>query len=202
MRVFLDPGHGHGTGATARTSLGNLLIEDTLNYQVSYYLEQELERAGHEVMVSRTAESNPTKAQRALDALDFHAQAVICIHHNMAPSVAAAIAYAKTEIYYRPPCFLVPDEGHPGLNTPMNRVRVYSTEPSQDDAKEWMNRVRNVMRPYLRQGLTNTVLVECAYLDAPEHQKILNQSTYPARMGKALADWIVTKIKQEEFKNV
>jgi hypothetical protein len=163
---------------------------------VSKKLEEYLEQFGHEVMLARSEESNPTKRERAQFALDFHAEAVICIHHNTALTIEDAIKFATTQLYVRGPNMFVPPAGHPGLHTIFNRVKVFNTITGEDDPKDWRHRARNVMDPYLRQGFHDVVLVECGYLDAPEHQKILNQPTYPESMARCLAEWINTKIKQ------
>jgi N-acetylmuramoyl-L-alanine amidase len=190
MKLLVDPGHGQGTGATARDEFGALLVEDTQNYLVAKELEIKLEAAGHEVMLSRAEDENPTLGERARRAANYGAELTISIHHNIGEE-----RYAKTELYhYWCPQLIPPPPTHPGLATPFNRVRVYDV---QNNFESWMGRAKNVVYLHFRQGIP-AVLVECGYLNAPDHQKVIQTKEYPSIMASALSSWICAKIRRIE----
>ena len=78
----LDP--GHGPGVEDRRGPAGDVYEPDVNFRVALMLKRYLERAGANVVLTRTATTNPTLQERKEIAQQAQADFFISIHHNAA----------------------------------------------------------------------------------------------------------------------
>ncbi len=84
--VVLDPGHGGSdTGVT-----GNELAESEITFDLASRIEGRLGALGVTTYLSRSADTNPSDAQRAQFANDVGAQIVLSLHHDALDTPAAS----------------------------------------------------------------------------------------------------------------
>jgi N-acetylmuramoyl-L-alanine amidase len=84
--IVLDPGHG---GSDAGVT-GNGLFESEITLDLARRIEGRLGALGVTTYLTRSAEANPTEAERASFANDVGAQAVVSLHHDALKSSAAS----------------------------------------------------------------------------------------------------------------
>jgi N-acetylmuramoyl-L-alanine amidase len=198
MKVLVDPGHSPGRGASVTLENGATLNEESLNWQIAQELDAALSQWGHIVRLSRAETQDISLLTRARKAVSWGADIAISIHHNMATDIKKADMFAKTEVYVREPNFwITPKPTHAQLHTPLNRVRVYCTEPVTEE-NQWMQaRVATVLNAYHQLGFKDVCLLECGYLNAPSHQKLINQPGYVKSMALAICSWVNERAKKE-----
>jgi len=101
--IIIDPGHG-GKDPGAISSRG--LQEKTVNLRISRYLKEELEQMGFNVILTRSADSFLSLAQRTNTAKKNNADLFVSVHanSNRSPKVSGV------EIYYLSPSRLKAEE--------------------------------------------------------------------------------------------
>ncbi len=94
----LDP--GHGPGVENRQGPAGDVYEPEVNFRVALMLKRYLERAGANVVLTRTAKTNPPLEKRKAIARQARADFFISIHHNAAGNLFTN--YTSTWYHGRP----------------------------------------------------------------------------------------------------
>jgi N-acetylmuramoyl-L-alanine amidase len=187
MKIFLDPGHGPGDGAVGRVpGRVTVIVEESKNWQIVQKVEAILEQAGHDVMVSRRENEDPSLKERASRAAKWKADIAFSIHHNVGEA-----QYAKTEVY-------VVKSGEPftsanhkcDLSTVFGDAYAFYLEP-RNEAGFWKDRARNVVYPYTPMGIP-CALIECGYLNVPSHQNLMVQPIYISAMANSIGRYVLS----------
>jgi N-acetylmuramoyl-L-alanine amidase len=84
--IVLDPGHGGDDEGVS----GNGLLEAELTFDLASRIEGRLGALGVTTSLTRSADANPSDAERAAFANDVGAQAVVSLHHDALHSPAAS----------------------------------------------------------------------------------------------------------------
>jgi N-acetylmuramoyl-L-alanine amidase len=83
--IVLDPGHGGSDDGVT----GNGLLESEITFDLASRIEGRLGALGVTTYLTRSADANPTDAERASFANDVGAQAVVSLHHDALASPTA-----------------------------------------------------------------------------------------------------------------
>jgi len=182
-KIMLDPGHGGkdvGAPCAANSASYN---EAKLNLQIAERLKQKLEAAGAVVLMTRTANTDVTMAERKLMTRRNNPDLYISVHCDAATSSAG---YGTSAYYYRPYSYQLAKPIHDNL------VSVYRNTIYKQNLP---NIARGTMYfPYnvIRIEECPAVLIEFGYVSNIDECKALQNPAYQ----DALADGAVRGISE------
>lgn len=187
--VVLDPGHGGSeTGAVGDGGLR----ESDVNLAMAELVAKELEDAGVEVILTRTADARSTLASRAFIATSLGAMAFVSIHHNAEPDGPSN--RPGTEMWYQ---IDDPESRRLGgllYESTLDVLAQYEVAWVADDDAGVKFRLNERGTDYygiLRNSVgVPTVLAELAFLSNPAEEQLLATSESRSEIASAVAEAI------------
>ncbi len=183
VKIMVDPGHGgKDPGAIGRLA-GTAYEEKTLNIQFADLLQQELQRRGAKVTMTRTTDVNPSLDDRNL-AIDRLAPAVsISIHHD---ATAKGRGTKGSSIYWYHP------QSQDLAASLLDYFAQNGNRPILND-----NGVIQKSFAVARPSGAPAVLLEVGFMTDPDELTELSNPDNQERLAKVLADgiskWVVTQ---------
>lgn len=171
-KVFLDPGHG-GSERGARGPSG--VEEKGVNLAITLKLRDLLQRAGYEVLMSRTRDANVDLYERPRFANDAGADIFVSVHNNafVDPRVGG------TEVYHY--------NGFVGSRRLAESImRGLARGVGLTDRGIRNNQAFVV----IKETKMPSVLVEVAYLTNPDEERLLTSEAFQQRVATALFNGI------------
>ncbi len=183
VKIMVDPGHG-GNDSGAVGKLDDTVYEEkTLNIQFADLLQQELQRRGAKVTMTRTTDINPSLDDRQI-AIDKLAPAVsISIHHD---ATASGRGTKGSSIYWY----------HPQSQDLAASLLDYFT---QNGDRPILNDRGVIQKSFAvaRPSGAPAVLLEVGFMTDPDELTELSNPDNQERLAKVLADgiskWVVTQ---------
>ncbi len=176
-KITLDPGHG---GSDPGGVYGDLIEKDIV-LTIALECEKELLRYGIEVQMTRTTDKYLGLSQRATMANDNMSDYFISIHCNVGGGDRGEIIYS---IY-----------NGKGLEL-TNKISSEIIKIGQTQVKTY-NRMNNNGRDYLsliRETIMDAIIIQCAFIDNEEDNKIIKTREEQKRFGKAIAKGILFQL--------
>jgi N-acetylmuramoyl-L-alanine amidase len=194
--VVLDPGHG-GAEAGARSPDG--LAEAPVNLDVARAAQRELERAGVDVALTRTAEYEVSLPTRAAIAKSLSARALVSVHHNAVPD--GPHPGPGTETYYqinsadsKRLAGLVQEEVFRALS-----AYEVAWVADTDAGAKYRPGSRGDYYAMLRlPAPVTSVLAELAFISNPPEAALLARAEVRARAGAAVARGILRYLRSND----
>lgn len=181
IKIMIDPGHG-GSDRENKGPTGYVEADGVLG--ISLLLEKELLSTGaFDVRLTRRTDTTLGLTQRGRAAVDFGAQLFVSQHTNAANGRARG-----TEVYYsvdipgdRPLAASMSNAIATALGIPDRgaKVRESVTHPGED--------YYTVIDTAQDGGVPHVLLVESAFHDNPEDEKLLLDATYLIKIAQAQA---------------
>jgi N-acetylmuramoyl-L-alanine amidase len=183
LTIAVDAGHGAIDSGAVGRAYGNTYLEKTVNIQLSTYLQQELQKRGAKVVMTRTTDINPSLDER--QAIINRTQPVvsISIHHD-------AGTPGRTEgasIYWY----------HPQSQNFADFLLHYFSEKGD---RPILNNNGVIQRSFAlaRPSIAPAVLLEVGFMTNPREISDLARSERQQQLANVLADgitqWIATRI--------
>jgi N-acetylmuramoyl-L-alanine amidase len=183
VKIMVDPGHGGNDSGAVGKLAGTSFQEKTLNIQFSELLQQELQRRGANVTMTRTNDVNPSLDDRQI-AIDRLAPAVsISIHHD---ATASGRGTKGSSIYWY----------HPQSQDLAASLLDYFT---QNGNRPILNDNGVIQKSFAvaRPSVAPAVLLEVGFMTDPDELTELSNPDNQERLAKVLADgisqWVVTQ---------
>jgi N-acetylmuramoyl-L-alanine amidase len=183
IKIMVDPGHGgNDSGAVGRLA-GTAYEEKTLNIQFADLLQQELQRRGAKVTMTRMTDVNPSLDERHI-AIDKLAPAVsISIHHD---ATASGRGTKGSSIYWYHP------QSQDLAASLLDYFAQNGNRPILND-----NGVIQKSFAVARPSGAPAVLLEVGFMTDPDELTELSNPDNQERLAKVLADgiskWVVTQ---------
>lgn len=191
LLVTLDAGHGGSDPGTVGLEL--LVNEKDLNLKVAQALQNELEKAGARVIMTRSTDrqvaGDDAPADQELQARvevaeRSRSQLFVSIHHNARPDVKDGRVAHGTHVYYFFPSGRALAQA---IAPPLART---IGEPS------WMHLWRSFA--VIRQTTMPSVLVECNFLSNPKLEAgMLGAPNYPVKAARGIRQGIEQFLKSQ-----
>lgn len=173
--VVVDAGHGGKDQGASR----NGVLEKTLNLQVAKLLEQELQKRGITVRMTRTTDKFLPLADISAFSNRVNPDVFVSIHHNASNSSAI---YGLETYYYKSPSIPLAKAIH---------KRILDGLPVKD------NNVRKAMFYVIHHTDAPAVLVELGYLSNSAELTRLQNPVAQQKAAAAIADGIVDYLKAQ-----
>ena len=178
MRIAIDPGHSHDTGAIGPTGLE----EADANLWIAHELRQMLLRRGAEVMMTRYGHENVPLYDRPDKAEKWGADLLVSIHNNALPDGINPFVNNGTSVYYY----------HPHSKPLAEAIHKHLLKQTglPDHGLYYGNLV--LTRPISMPA----VLVECAFMMIPEQEALLKTDKFQRKCAKAILNGIEDYLRQ------
>lgn len=179
-KITLDPGHG---GSDPGGVYGDLIEKDIV-LTIALECEKELRRHEVEVQMTRTIDKYLGLSQRATMANNNMSDYFVSIHCNIGGGDRGEIIYS---IY----------NGN-GLEL-TNKISSEIMKNGQTQVKTY-NRMNNNGRDYfplLRDTTMDAIIIQCAFIDNDEDNKVINTIENQKKFGKAIAKGILSQLNIE-----
>ena len=176
-KITLDPGHG---GSDPGGVYGDLIEKDIV-LTIALECEKELRRHEVEVQMTRTIDKYLGLSQRATMANNNMSDYFVSIHCNVGGGDRGEIIYS---IY-----------NGKGLEL-TNKISSEIMKNGQTQVKTY-NRMNNNGRDYfplLRDTTMDAIIIQCAFIDNEEDNKIINTIKNQKKFGKAIAKGILSQL--------
>lgn len=178
--IAVDAGHG-GNETGAIGCLGDK--EKDINLNIAKNLQQELEKRGAKVVMTRTDDITIPLKDRVQTAKDNDAMILLSIHSNAIPDGQDPIKNQGTSVYYyynqaKPLATCILDSMTAELSTKNDRVRQKSLA-------------------LVRSTSSVSVLIEVAYMINPEDCALLINPCFQEKCAKSIADGIENYLLSE-----
>ena len=185
--IVIDPGHGGrddlpGSSANNATGPGGSR-EKVLTLEVARHVVPPLRAMGHEVVVTRTDDTNLSAAERAAVARRAQADAFVSIHFN----AAADASTQGTAVLVRPDDVELMNTLHDRSRRLAHAVRGALVEELGLPDLGLVPGKFAVLAERLHDPATARCLVETSYLSDPAEEQRLRSPQYRVRIGEALA---------------
>lgn len=172
-KIVIDPGHGGDDNGAA----WGYTEEDDINLIVSFLLRCELEKSGHEVIITRENDHAVPLNMRTHLANEAQADLFVSIHCDAFHNTTAS----GMSVYVHPECSFAT------LETAENIKRMLELRFPN-------HRNRGIKKSYfhvLRHTKMPAVLVECEFLSNPETRKFLREPENQLGLARAISRGIV-----------
>jgi N-acetylmuramoyl-L-alanine amidase len=172
MKIAIDPGHSHDTGAVGPTGL----TEEDANLWIAHELRQMLMHRGAEVMMTRYGHENVPLYDRPDKARKWGADILISIHNNALPDGINPFENNGTSVYYYHP--------HSKPLAEAIHKNLLKQTGLPDHGLYYGNLV--LTRPTSMPA----VLVECAFMMIPEQEALLKTDKFQRKCAKGILNGI------------
>jgi N-acetylmuramoyl-L-alanine amidase len=182
LKILIDPGHSHDTGAVGPTSLR----EKDANLWIAHELRQILFDKGADVLMTRYGHENIKLYDRPDIAEEWGADLLISIHNNALPDGVNPLVNNGTSVYYYHP--------HSKLLAEFVHKRMIKATKLDDHGLYYGNLVLT------RPTFIPAILVECAFMMIPEQEAMLKTDKFQKKCAIAITDGIEDYIKSTASK--
>lgn len=178
MKIAIDPGHSHDSGAVGPTGLA----EKDANLWIAHELRQMLLHRGAEVMMTRYGHEQVRLYDRPDKAERWGADLLISIHNNALPDGINPFENNGTSVYYYHP--------HSKPLAEAIHKRLLKQTGLVDHGLYYGNLVLT------RPTSLPAVLVECAFMMIPEQEALLKTDKFQRKCAKAILNGIEDYLRQ------
>jgi N-acetylmuramoyl-L-alanine amidase len=182
VKIVVDPGHGKEDSGALGTAKGLTYMEKTLNLQLSIQLQQELQKRGAIVTMTRSTDLNPSLDDRQVIINQVAPALSISIHHNASDRVTAN----GTSIYWYQP------QSQSLAASVLNYFAREGKRPILNN-----NGVIEKSFAVARPTGAPAVLLEVGFMTSPEEVFELAQPATQQRLAKVLASgiqqWVIDR---------
>ena len=172
MKIVIDPGHSHDSGAIGPTGLR----EENANLWIAHELRLMLEHEGAEVLMTRYGHEHIPLYSRPEIAEKWGADLLISIHNNALPDGINPFTHNGTSVYYYHP--------HSKPLAEAIHTRMVKATGLSDHGLYYGNLV--LTRPTAMPA----VLVECAFMMIPEQEALLKTDKFQRKCARAILEGI------------
>jgi N-acetylmuramoyl-L-alanine amidase len=181
IKVVVDPGHGKEDSGALGTAKGATYMEKTLNLQLATQLQQELQKRGAIVTMTRSTDLNPSLDDRQVIINQTAPALSISIHHNASDRDAKG-----TSIYWYQP---------QSQNLAASVLNYFAREGKRPILNN--NGVIEKSFAVARPTGAPAVLLEVGFMTSPEEVFDLAQPTTQQRLAKVLTNgiqqWVIDR---------
>lgn len=182
VKIVVDAGHGKEDAGALGTAKGVTYMEKNLNLQLSTQLQQELQKRGAIVTMTRSADLNPSLDERQTIVNQIAPALSISIHHNSSDRVTAN----GTSIYWYQP-------QSQNLAASIQKYFARAGQRPILNNREALEKNFALTRPTGAPA----VLLEVGFMTSPAEVFELAQPATQQRLGKVLADgiqqWVIDR---------
>jgi N-acetylmuramoyl-L-alanine amidase len=184
IKVVVDPGHGKEDSGALGSAKGITYMEKTLNLQLSLELQQELQKRGAIVTMTRSTDLNPSLDDRQVIVNQIAPAISISIHHDA--SASGRVGARGASIYWY----------HPqSQNLAASILSYFAREGKRPILNN--NGVIEKSFAVARPTGAPAVLLEIGFMTAPEEVTELAQPATQQRLAKVLASgiqqWVIDR---------
>jgi N-acetylmuramoyl-L-alanine amidase len=181
VKIVVDPGHGNEDSGAVGQANGNTYLEKNLNLQLSSLLQQELQKKGAIVTMTRSTDLNPSLDDRQVIINQTAPAMSISIHHNAADREAVG-----TSIYWYQP---------QSQNLAATLLNYFAREGKRPILNN--NGVIEKSFAVARPTGAPAVLLEVGFMTTPTEVSELAQPATQQRLAKVLANgiqqWVIDR---------
>lgn len=179
-KVVVDAGHGGFDPGTVGRYTG--VLEDGLNLEVSFALQEELECRGYEVVMTRT-DSNALAHTKKAD-MEKRKEIIASCGADIGISIHMNASHAS---YVNGPVAIHYTKSEQGKLL-ASCVQKAMNEQLKPESPKNFNRSESLF--ILKAAPIPIIIVECGFLSNPREEKLLQDKNYIKRIGKSIADGI------------
>lgn len=179
-KVVVDAGHGGFDPGTVGRYTG--VLEDGLNLEVAFALEEELELRGYEVVMTRT-DSNALAGTKKAD-MEKRKEIISSCGADIGISIHMNASHAS---YVNGPVAIHYTKSEQGKLL-ASCVQEAMNEQLKPESPKNFNRSESLF--ILKVAPIPIIIVECGFLSNPREERLLQDKNYIKRIGKAIADGI------------
>jgi N-acetylmuramoyl-L-alanine amidase len=177
IKIVVDAGHGNEDSGAVGTANGVTYLEKTLNLQLATQLQQELQKRGAIVTMTRNTDLNPSLDDRQVIINQTAPALSISIHHDA--SASGRVGARGASIYWYQP---------QSQNLAASILSYFSREGQRPILNN--NGVIEKSFAVARPTGAPAVLLEVGFMTAPEEVTELAQPATQQRLAKVLANGI------------
>jgi N-acetylmuramoyl-L-alanine amidase len=184
IKIVVDPGHGQEDSGASGSANGVTYLEKTLNLQLSIQLQQELQKRGAIVTMTRSTDLNPSLDDRQVIINKTAPALSISIHHDS--SASGRVGARGASIYWY----------HPQSKNLAESILSYF---AREGKRPILNNNGVIEKSFAvaRPSIAPAVLLEVGFMTAPEEVTELAQPATQQRLAKVLANgiqqWVITQ---------
>jgi len=181
ITIMLDPGHG-GSDSGATGPLGLIYAEKTINLNVAFKLQAELEKLGARVLMTRTEDINVSLDERLAASRNAKPDMFISIHANAMEDNVDISKVDGFSLFYREKL------SKPLADTVFNNVL---------EALKRKNKGLHNRNFYVTRGTwTPSILIECGFVPNPNEFEWLTDEKEQTGLAKCIAEAVVKYLRQ------